>query len=640
MVMKAMRQGAAGGVMKFVIFGFLMMAVGGMVFMDIGGFFRSGGVGTTDVAKVGGEKISLPSFDRSLRRSLSQLGIGPQDAYKAGYVDQFLASEVNSRLLSRAASDLGILVDDRRIAKQISGLLAPMTQAGQDPKAVLRQILMNQGMSEGELTRAIGQEISLGVLNRTIQGGFSAGSDQLAKDLYTFENETRDVVFIPFPDSELDSILEPSEEQLKSLYEATKDIAYASDEIRKLKLVKIDTTKLKNSIHIDDAEIRDAYDASIDLYTEKEQRTLDQSLFEKEEDAKKVAEKVKTGTSLKQAVKSVTGRDTDYLGERAFDKESIPAEISKDVVAVQKSGETVGPLKTSIGWQVITVKKIVPAQIKPFESVKGEIRKELLETKIIDEQYALAGTVEDMLAGGASLDDVKKEVDIETTDLPPMNQLGRTKDGGDALKSQEKAKPFILESAFALQQGETAPMSELPDGSFAGVYVESIQPKTYTPFEEVKAGIAKQMMEDQRRVENKLQAMEFLKEIENSNTTAADFAKSKNKSLQSRNGITRRAQPANPFNERSWANLFEAKPGAPFILDIDGGTAIAWVTSAKLPEKVNIDSAEFKDFKARLFAATQNEAMTIYGNNKSLKYGAAINKRLLDKAYGQVNESN
>jgi peptidyl-prolyl cis-trans isomerase D len=242
MVMKAMRQGAAGGVMKFVIFGFLIMAVGGMVFMDIGGFFRSGGVGSTDVAKVGGEKISLPSFDRSLRRSLSQLGIGPQDAYKAGYVDQFLASEVNSRLLSHAASDLGILVDDKRIAKQISALLAPMTQAGQDPKTVLRQILMNQGMSEGELTRAIGQEISLGVLNRTIQGGFSAGSDQLAKDLYTFENETRDVVFIPFPDSELDSVLEPGEEQLKDLYESTKDIAYASDEIRKLKLVKIDTT--------------------------------------------------------------------------------------------------------------------------------------------------------------------------------------------------------------------------------------------------------------------------------------------------------------------------------------------------------------------------------------------------------------
>lgn len=640
MVMKAMRQGAAGGVMKFIIFGFLMMAVGGMVFMDIGGFFRSGGVGSTDVAKIGGEKITLPSFDRSLRRSLTQLGIGPQDAYKAGYVDQFLASEVQSRLLSRAAADLGIRVEDRRIATQISALLAPMTQAGQDPKTVLRQILMNQNMSEGELTRAIGQEISLGVLTRTVQGGFSETSEQLAKDLYTFENETRDVAYVSFPDSELVSVLEPGDDQLKSLYEATKDMAYASDEIRTLKLVKIDTANLKNSIQIDEAEVRDAYDASIDLYTEKEQRTLEQALVDKEDQAKEIAEKVKAGTGLKQAVKSVTGRDSDYIGERSFEKESLPPEISKDVLSVEKSGETVGPLKTSIGWQIIVVKKISPAQTKSFESVKGEIRKELLDNKIIDQQYALAGTVEDMLAGGASLDDVKKEVDIQTTDLPPMNRFGRTKDGADALKNQEKAKASILENAFSLQQGETSPMSEMPDGSFAGIYVESIQPKTYTPFEDVKAGIKKQMMEDQRRIENKLQATEFLKAIEQAKTAPADFAKAKNKQLQTRNGITRRTQPAKPFNERSWVNMFEAKPNEPFILDIDGGTAIAWITSAKLHEKVNTDSAEFKEFKGRLLAATQSEAMMIYGDNKSIKYGAAINKRLLDKAYGQVNEPN
>lgn len=72
MVMKAMRQGAAGGVMKFVIFGFLIMAVGGMVFMDIGGFFRSGGVGSSDVAKVGGEKYPcLLSTVRFAARSAS-----------------------------------------------------------------------------------------------------------------------------------------------------------------------------------------------------------------------------------------------------------------------------------------------------------------------------------------------------------------------------------------------------------------------------------------------------------------------------------------------------------------------------------------------------------------------------------------
>lgn len=640
MVMQAMRQGAAGGVMKFIIFGFLMMAVGGMVLMDVGGFFRSGGVGSNDVAKVGKEKISLPYFDRSLRRSLSQLGIGPQDAYKAGYVDQFLSAQIRSLILARAAADNGILVDNKRVAAQIKSMLGPMVQPGQDPKEVLRLILMNQGMSEGELARAIGEEMSQGLLNKTIEGGFSAGSEQLAADLFAFESETRDVVFVAFPDSEYTSITEPGDEQLKNLYDMTKDVAYASDEIRTLKLIKIKTDNLKNSIQIDDEQIRSVYDSNIELYSEKEQRTLEQALFDKEEDAKKAAEKVKSGTGLKQAVKSVTGRDTDYLGERSFDKDAIPPEISKEVLAVEKSGASVGPLKTAIGWQVIVVKKISPAQTKSFDSVKKDIRDELLETKIIDEQYALAGTVEDMLAGGASLDEVKKEVDIETIDLPPMNQMGRTKDGSDALKNYEKAKPSILENAFSLQQGETSPMSELGDGTFTGVYVESIQPKTYTPFEDVKADIAKKMKEDQRRVENKLQTMEFLKEIQDGKIAAADFAGSKDKQLQSRANITRRAQPSKPFNERSWANLFEAKPNEPFILDIDGGTAIAWVTSAKMPEEVATGSDQFKQFQTRLVEATKNEALSVYFDSKRDKYGAMVNQRLLDRAYGQTTEAN
>lgn len=640
MVMQAMRQGAAGGVMKFVIFGFLIMAVGGMVFMDIGGFFRSGGVGGNDVAKIGKEKISLPYFDRSLRRSLSQLGIAPQDAYKAGYVDQMLAAEVRSHLLSRAAADNGILVDKKRIASQIKTMLGPMVQVGQDPKDVLRQILMSQGMSEGELARAIGQEISQGLLNKTILGGFATSSDELAADLFAFESETRDVAFVSFPDSEYKSVAEPDDEQLRKLYDTVKDMAYASDEIRTLKLIKIKTDNLKNSIQIDDEQIRSVYDSNIELYSEKEQRTLEQALFSKEEDAKNVAEKLKSGTSLKQAVKSVTGRDTDYLGEKAFETASIPPEISKDVLAVEKSGGSIGPLKTAIGWQVVVVKKISPAQTKSFESVKKDIRDELLETKIIDEQYTLAGTVEDMLAGGASLDEVKKEVDIETVDLPPINQFGQAKGGGDALKNYEKAKPYILENAFALQQGETSSMSELADGTFTGIYVESIQPKTYTPFEDVKAEMAKKMKEDQRRVENKLQAMEFLKEIESNKTTAVDFAKSKGKELATRSNITRRAAPSKPFNERSWINLFEARPGEAFILDVDGGTAIAWVTSAELPEKVATNTDQFREFQARLLEASKNEAMAVYMGSKQDEYGAIINQRLLERAYGQASEEN
>ena len=633
MVMRAMRQGAMGGVLKFVLFGLMTMAVGGMVFMDIGGFFSGGGVSRTDVARVGREKISLPAFDRNVQRTLGQIGISSAEAYKAGYIDQILSSEIQSRLMGRAAQDVGISVGERRIAEQIRTLLGPMVGPGQDPKQVLNQILMNQGLSEAELAGSIGQEITTGVLNQTVAGGFAQISPSIVRDLYAFENETRDIVFIAYPESEVKSATTPDDAQLKQVYEATREI-YATPEFRTLQLVTLDSSALEKTIAIDDQEIRDAYDDSIDLYTEKEQRTLDQALFEKEEDAKAVAEKAKSG-GLQAAVKAVTGRDTDYLGEKTFETDTIPAEL-KTQAASAKAGDTIGPVKTAIGWQVVTLKDITAAKTKPFESVKKEIRDELLSNKIIDQQYALSGEIEDLLAGGATLDEIKSQPGVTVTALPAINSFGLDKANKDVLKDHEKARSFILENGFQISEGETSPMSEIGD-TFMAIHVQSIQPKTYAPFESLRADILKRWMTDQHRVENRLQVTEALEDLNAKTQSPADFAKAQNKPLQSRSGINRKTAPAKPLIDRSWANIFEATPNEPFIIDIDGGYALAWVTKATLPESIDTASKEYKEFEAGLIKATQNEAMMTYGESKREKYGAKVNQRLLEQTYARTS---
>lgn len=91
MVMNALNKKASGGLGKFILFGFLALAVGGLVFSDVTGVFR-GGVGSSDVARIGDEKLSIHRFDRSLRRTLAQTGLSVDQAYKLGYVGQFLNS--------------------------------------------------------------------------------------------------------------------------------------------------------------------------------------------------------------------------------------------------------------------------------------------------------------------------------------------------------------------------------------------------------------------------------------------------------------------------------------------------------------------------------------------------------------------
>lgn len=95
-----MRDSAFAGFFKFFLLGMLLLAVGGMVFMDVGGFF-TGNMGQNTVVKGGGVKISTVEFDRTVRRVLSAQGIGPQEAYRLGLINTILTSEVQSRLFTK-----------------------------------------------------------------------------------------------------------------------------------------------------------------------------------------------------------------------------------------------------------------------------------------------------------------------------------------------------------------------------------------------------------------------------------------------------------------------------------------------------------------------------------------------------------
>ena len=59
MAMKALREGAKGGITKIILMGFLVMAGGSLVMMDVGGFFR-GGVSNSDVVKIGSDTVFNP----------------------------------------------------------------------------------------------------------------------------------------------------------------------------------------------------------------------------------------------------------------------------------------------------------------------------------------------------------------------------------------------------------------------------------------------------------------------------------------------------------------------------------------------------------------------------------------------------
>lgn len=625
MAMQFLRDGAASGVLKFFLMGLLVLAVGGLVMMDVGGFFR-GGVGRTDVAKIGGEKISAQSFDRTVQRTTRRIGMTPQEAYKLGHINEILYSNIRGNIMIQSAGDLGVQISQDRLAREVAKIIKPMVQDGQTPQNVLNTLLMQQGMSEQDFINSMRRETAAGILRSALESGFAVLPEGLSEDFYAFQNETRTVDLVVFPDKDFKVVKEPTEDQLMLLYSAMKE-GYAEPERRTLVLAALDVDNIQNTIEISDTELQAAYEDNIEAYMVSEQRTLEQAVLKSELEASDVLERVQKGESLKSAAEAVTGETNAYLGEQTFEEDGLLAEIKE--AAFQGEERLLDkPIKTALGWHVIRVKDIKTPTTKPLSEVKDALKRELLQVKLADRLYDVAGEIDDQLGGGAPLDQVAKEMNLKTYEIKDVDTFGLTPDKEDALDNFAEDREFILQTAFDLFEGEASPVVEMNDGSFMTIYVAEVKEKSYPLFEDIKPRIVEKWNNDQRRVDNK-QHVELL--AAKNDTSLDEIAKSKGKSIQTIRNIKRNGVPAAPITPQALNLIFDTAVGKTVQINVDGGTAIAQIKSASLPD--SIDENALKTVKSNIREGIQSEAQLGFIRNQQKKYGVAINEKLLDQMY-------
>jgi peptidyl-prolyl cis-trans isomerase D len=94
-MLRALRDGTKKGfLLKFIMFGFLLMGLGGLVLIDVGDYFR-GGIGGNTVARIGDTDISLGKFQNDAQRIIRQQNLTLEEAHEVGYTNMILNSMVS-----------------------------------------------------------------------------------------------------------------------------------------------------------------------------------------------------------------------------------------------------------------------------------------------------------------------------------------------------------------------------------------------------------------------------------------------------------------------------------------------------------------------------------------------------------------
>lgn len=625
------------GFFKYVFLGILLMGGAGLVMMDWTGSYQATGQ-SSEVAVIDGQPIRTVEFDRFVQRVLRSQNMDARSAYNVGLIDQILQLQISDTLLNKAARDYGIIVDDKIVATQISKMLDPLVQSGMSKRDTLAQLLQGQGMSESDLVNNLKGDLSRRLLTETITAS-SYIPAALAADLYAYRREQRSVEAVLFSSENTGDIKDPTDKELGEYYDLVSS-NYPIPESRNFTVAVISPELLGEKAVVTDEEVRAYYDDNQDAFRVEERRLLQQAVLDSQAKADEVLKKTSDGkTSLEAAVKDVTGNTKAYSGDTGFEQKGLPDDMGTAIFAAAEN-TYVGPFKSALGWHVVFVKTKQDAQLQPFEKVSADIRKEMVHNKTADSAYAATSRIEDRLAGGESLEEIAKDVDMSLVSAPEVT-LG-AKDIA-ALKSLEKDQENILRTAFGLQEGETSPLSDMSDGRMYAVRMDKIKPRSIKPLAEIKDELTARWKTDQKNRQNAA----FVKDqVASLNKAAADkasqelaaTARDKGSKVQTFSGLTRESKPQNGLTEGNLAMIMGVQKGQFMAMPAANGIWIARVTDIKtLKEKPA--QKDLDETRTMLSRDGSQENLLILVNDLQTKYKTVKNEKVLERMYATDPEN-
>jgi len=494
-MLSSLRQSAGSWVIK-VLLGLLIVS---FAVWGIGDIIRV--QPETTVIRAGDERISISQFveayTRDLRRLQAQSGrpIDAQQARALGLVERTSDQLVSRVLYDQAVHELGIHASDQRIADQIRQDPAFRDSLGQFSRLAYENLIRQAGFtSERAFVEAVRRDLNRAQLLDAVTSG--ARSPQvLAERIYSYRQEKRSLSLARLPYDRAGEVAAPADAEIEA-YHAEHAAAFTAPEYRTLRWLALGIQDLVSGVAIEEAEARQYYTDHGSEFGAPERRELLQMVLPDEAKAKAAADRLAAGTDFATVAKEEAGADEASLSLGEVAPQDVLPEIGAAAFQLSE-GSSSAPVQSPLGWHIVLVKRIVPAQQKAFAEVRAQIEDELRQEKAATVLARMVVDVEDALAGGAGVEEVARQFNLQLGKAEAVDAEGRDREGKPV--SGLPAAPEFLATAFEIGLSDEPRVTETREGSIFVVDVEAIAPAALRPLEEVRQQVIDAIVAERRR---------------------------------------------------------------------------------------------------------------------------------------------
>ncbi|MEM7641701.1 MAG: SurA N-terminal domain-containing protein [Pseudomonadota bacterium] len=608
-----------GNIVIWIILGLLILSLGGFGIGSFGGSLSS-------VASVGDREITVQDYGLALQNEQRQLQQQTGQPLTIQQMQAFgLDRAVMERLLAREAlayeaNRMGLSVGDAEVATRIRSNPAFQGIDGQFDREGYAQSLDFAGLNERGFERQTRDDAARELLQVAVVGGVEV-PDAYADTLTAWLAETRDVTFAAVTVADLETgPVAPSDGDLEAFHAENGDL-FRMPEIRRLTYAAVIPSDLAEATEVDEAAIRAIYDDRIDRFRQPARVLAERLAFADAAAAETARAAIDAGETTFDALVEERGLTLDDVDQGELAADDLDSGVAEALFALDEPG-LVGPVDTALGPTLYRVNAILDATETPFEDVRDDLAAQFSADAARREIQAARESIDDLLAGGATLEEIADETIMELGTIAFEPTLREGIAGYESFRSM----------ARSVEEGDFPELEALSDGGLFALRLDEVVPPEVPPLADIRAEVEAAWRAQQDRDRLLARAEALAARIGGGETFEAAGLTAEVAEGLARDGIL------DDVSADVVTRMFEAEPGD--VIALAGDAQRAWVARLDRVTQADLGEGEAAELRAAIVQQTRQEIASdlfeAYGQAIQAEAGFSVNQQAVQAVQSQL----
>ena len=369
--------------------------------------------GTSRIATVGDIEISTEDFRRDLIQEINYFSqflgkpITMEEAKSMGIHLRALERIVNKSLLDQMLKDMGLSIGDIFLIKSLKSDSNFQDPSGEFNRKNYQQYLDRLNLSENQFEKILRADVSRNLILQTINGNFRSNSN-IGKLIADHAGEERLISIYKASEDIIDIKKPLVQKNVEKFFELNKE-TYQTKEIKKLSFISLDPDKLANQIEFSEEKLLEAFNSRKDEYNKPERKKLQRIVFSDKEEAKTSYEQIRAGHKTFDQIAQKKHLNSQELAYGTFARNDLQVDLRELVFSEDiKVGSVIGPVLGELGYEILQINKVFPAENLDFEKIRDRLNKELSLAQALETILSITPEIEDMIAAGESLETISQ----------------------------------------------------------------------------------------------------------------------------------------------------------------------------------------------------------------------------------------